>query len=286
MELDFGVHQRLRMREGYLRDFLVPQVNAGSMATAKLDLVLRALAQASDEPGVVPAAFTWEALHDLCRPSNHYVGEVRLKRQWVGEKLARLERLNMLSREEARAANRPRLVPLRDDGSGKPFDDPGDSEDSYTTFLVRLIEHQQFQAWGAAELTAYFAAMIAERYARQDDGLGWVNAERPFGGGVWFRSLDWFRDAEGRRPSEHIKIPFSERTLRRGFAELRKQGLIASKRMSVDPRTGDRFGGELGGQFGRYVYLNGFDDTRQTRPDLNAHLRRIEASVRARTDEG
>lgn len=278
MELDFGVHQRLRLREAYLRDFLVPQVNAGSVATAKVDLALRALAQAGDEPGVVPTGLAWEDLHDLCRPGSHYVGEVRLKRQWIGEKLARLERLNMLAREAGGAANRPRLVPLRDDGSGQPFDDPGESDDSYATFLVRAIEHQRFQHWGAAELTAYFAAMVAERYARHDDALSWVNADRPFGGGVWFRALEWFRDTERRRPPEHVRIPFSERTLRRGFAELKKQGLVASKRMAVDPRTGQRFGG----QFGRYVYLNGFDDTRHGRPELGVQLRRIEAVAHAR----
>lgn len=282
MEPDFGAHQRLRLREVYLRDFLVPQVNGGSVATVKVDLVLRALAQASDEPGAVPAVFTWEDLHDFCRPGDHYLGEARLKRQWVGEKLARLERLNMLVREAGGVANRPRLIPLRDDGSGRPFDDPGGSGDSYTTFLVRLIEHEQFQHWGAAEVTAYFAAMVAERYARQDDALSWVNADRPFGGGVWFRSLDWFRDAERRRPDEHVRIPFSERTLRRGFAELKKQGLVASKRMVVDPRTGKRFGG----QFGRYVYLNGFDDVRHVRPELGAQIRRIEAQAGTRGDDG
>lgn len=284
MKWDFGPHQRLRLREIYVRDFLGRQVNVGSVTLAKLDLVLRALAQASDERGVVPTGLTWEDLHDLCRPG--YAGETRLKRQWIGEKLARLEGLSMLAREPGGFANRPRLIPLRDDRSGEPLDDPGPSRDAYVTFLVRLIEHGQFQHWGAGELTAYFAAMVAERYSRQDDTLAWANDERPFGGGLWFRSLDWFRDSEGRRPPEHIKLPFSERTLRRGFAELKKQGLIASKRMTVDPRTGERFGGEFGGQFGRYVYLNGFDDTRQIRPDLNAQLRRIEASAMARSSEG
>ena len=283
MAWDFGAHQRLRLREVYLRDFLGPQVNAGSIVTVKVDLVVRALAQASDQPGVVPTGLTWEDLHDLCRPG--YDGEARLKRQWISEKLARLERLNLLARESGGVANRPRLVPLRDDGSGEPFDDPGASHDGYATFLVRVIEHGQLQHWGAGELTAYFAAIVAERYARQDDALAWVNAERPFGGGVWFRSLDWFRDSEGRRPTEHIRFPFSERTLRRGFAELRKQGLLASKRMTVDPRTGKRFGGEFGGHYGRYVYLNGFDDTRQARPDLNAELRGIEAAALARNDD-
>jgi hypothetical protein len=282
VDLDFGAHQRLRLRETYIRDVLAVQVNAGAVATVKLDLVLRSLAQASDETGVVPARLSWEDLHDLCRPGTHYVGEIRLKRQWVGEKLARLERMNLLAREGGACANRPRLVPLRDDGSGRPFDDAGNSVDSYATFLVRLIEHERFQNWGAAELTAYFAAMIAERYARQDEGLGWINEERQLGGGVWFRSLDWFRDSEGRRPPEHIRIPFSERTLRRGFAELKRQGLVASKRMGVDPRTGKRFGS----QFGRYVYLNGFDDTRDRRPELSGLLRGIEAEARVRGDEG
>jgi hypothetical protein len=91
-----------------------------------------------------------------------------------------------------------------------------------------------------------------------------LEAGRPLGGGIWFRPLHWFADDEGLRPVDHVRVPFSTRTLRRGIELLRREHLMASLRVDEDPRTGQSFAAP----HGRYVYINGFDDLRAGRPPI------------------
>jgi hypothetical protein len=166
------------------------------------------------------------------------------------------------------------LQTLRDDLSRAPLDDPGPTTDSYVTVLCDAIEYGRLAAWESPQIAAYFAAMIAERYARSDRTLDWLETTRPLGAGIWFRPMSWFKDAEANRPDGHIRIDFSERNLRRGFTALRKENLVASVRTRVDPRSGKAFNSE----HGRIVYFNGFADLRPGRrlrfPVGPANLRR------------
>jgi hypothetical protein len=194
----------------------------------------------------------------LVPPGDFYGTDKHLKRKWVGEKLSKLEGLGLIRREQ-RPGLRPRIFVLRDDGSGEPLDDPGAVDgESYVTVVGAIFGSGRVAAWGSPQIAAYFAAMIAERYARADPAMNRVEETRPFGGGVWFRPLDWFEDKENRRPPHHVRIPFSTRTLRRGFALLRDEGVVATKRIHEDPRTGRPFANEGG----RLLYYNGFDDLR------------------------
>jgi hypothetical protein len=234
---------------------------SGAYGAAKVDIALRSIASTSDDGvpvGAVPPELSWEMLHDLVRPSDFYA-DTTLKRRWVSDKLAMLEALGLVERKLV-PGGRSRLIVLRDDGSGATFDDPtGEAPDSYVSFLGSLLATGRFSRWKAPELATYFAAMIAERYARADKKFSdAVQLERlPLGGGLWYRPLTWFADLENERPSNHIRIPFSERTLRRGVKALKREGLMWSQRIQRDPRTGVPF------KHGwRVMYFNGFDDVR------------------------
>ena len=99
-------------------------------SAAKLDLVLRGAALLPEHagkhaPGTVLYAYSYERLHDLCRPANTFgdfgsevdtpAEVVAAKRKWVGEQLRRLEALALIRRVE-RPGRRPYLIVLRDDG--------------------------------------------------------------------------------------------------------------------------------------------------------------------------
>jgi hypothetical protein len=135
------------------------------------------------------------------------------------------------------------------------MDDPGSTSDSYVTILRGVITSGHLAGWGGPEVAAYLASMIAERYARADPWLSdvWQLRDKPVGGGMWMRPLTWFGDSDGRRPPGHIRVPFTVRTLIRGFGTLRDGGLIESVRVRRDPRTG----AELAGT--RTIYTNHFD---------------------------
>ena len=258
----FDGRYRIRLREIHLRDHLAPLLASSAHGAVKLDIVLRGLASLPDGSapvGLVSPEMSWELLHDLARDASFYGTNVVLKRQWVSDKLARLEQLNLIARE-LRPGTRPRIVVLRDDGSGEDFDDPtGGTSSSYVTVLGTIIAFGRLTEWRSPELSAYLAAMIAERYARADATLAASLRlhELPFGGGAWYRPLNWFADPDERRPLSHVRVPFSERTLRRGIRSLKTEGLMWSQRISADPRTGKDFG-----ERPRVLYVNGFDDVR------------------------
>lgn len=251
-----------RVRERHVAEHLAPLIKSNAVGAAKLDLVLRGIALLPAHagkrrpPGLVLPSVTYEQLHDLCRPSSAYLTTIPedeypdaatldAKRTWVGEHLLRLEKMNLL-RRVPRPGKRPYILVLRDDGSGDPFDDPdGKTGNTYITISGSIVA-AYFPLWGAPEVTAHLAAMIGERYERgRTPGM-------PLGGGTWYQPLKWFADKDGERPAGHVRVPFSTRTLERGFNALVKQELVTIKRTTRRP-GGGRF------THPRSVYTNLFN---------------------------
>lgn len=252
-----------RIREQHTADHLIPLMRDRAVGAAKLDLVLRCIALSPRHagprlPGLVLPGYSWEKLHDLARSADT-LGEappdidasrevIRLKRKWVGQQLARLEDRGLVKRFE-QPGRRPKLLVLRDDGTGEPFDDPdGSAGNSYITVLGGVIASGHIAQWGTPELSGFLAAMTGERHAAPD------GVPRRPGHGKWFRSLAWFADKERRYSSgSRVLLPFSVPTLERGIAKLEDQGLVVRKRILHNPRTGRRLQGP------RNLYENRFD---------------------------
>ncbi len=254
----------VRVRDTYIRDIAGPLLSRGADGAVKLDLVLRGLAALGSDAGTVPNEVSWAELHDMCRSSSsHLQNETALKQRWVNDKLSELERQGLVRRRPV-AGKRSQLLVLSDRGDGSPFDDPGAVGDHYVTFLGNLVRFDQIGKWNSAVLAAYFAAMNAEGYARADSRFAQAAHldDAPPGGGRWMRPLAWFNDAkvsEGPnnsygRPADHVRYPFNERTLRRGFEGLRRQRFIAVQFTDIDPRTSQPF--KAG--FARSLYYNAF----------------------------
>lgn len=253
-----------RVRERHLADHLAPMITGRAAATAKLDLVLRCVAllprdAGNRDPGTVVPRCSWELLHDLARGSGDLgtsapgldasPEERKLKRKWVGQQLARLEGEELL-RREVRPGKRPKLILLRDDGSGKPFDDPdGSAGNTYVTILGAVIATRTLAHWNTQEFAAYLAATAAERYAS--------GRKRDPGEGKWFRSLAWFADVDDfYGPADRVRIGFSEPTLERGIKKLEAAGLMSRERIVVAPGTNRRLSGP------RNLYTNNFASLR------------------------
>jgi hypothetical protein len=265
-----GKHE-FRVREQYIVDHLVPLMRARAVGAAKLDLVLRGIAlpyehRGKRTVGFVLPGFTYERLHDLARPATaveHRARDgdappdvLRAKRKWVGDQITRLEDRGLL-RRVLRPGRGPLLTVLRDDGLGGPFDDPdGVGEDKYVRIVGGLIARGKLARWGTPELTAYLAAMVAERHADAAAGF----ARRQPGTARWFRPLGWFADKDGLYGSEtRLLLPFSVPTLERGMLSLERQGLLQRDRITINPRTKQRLKGP------RILYTNKFssqDDAR------------------------
>jgi hypothetical protein len=248
--------RQFRIRENHVTEHLIPLMKSHAAGTAKLDIVLRGVALQEAhakrrQVGLVLPRYSWEELHDLARPPVG-LGDappdveasskvLKLKRKWVGEQLARLEQMNLVKRYE-QPGKRPKLVVLRDDGSGDPLDDPdGTNGNTYITILGAVIASGKLAKWGAPAVSAYLAAMAAERHDRavQRKGGGAKTGEGP-----WYRSAAWFGDADGKYgPEARVKLPFSVPTLERGFIQLRDESLLSWHRHVVNPRTRQRLAG-------------------------------------------
>ncbi len=276
-----GCHYRTRVREHYVRDHVVPLINRRAAGAARLDLVLRVLAARPDdkaEAGRVPGSLSWNQLHDLVRRPDFYQGTSALKRKWISDKLRILEDRGLVRRLDA-GTIRPEIVVLRDDGSGQPFDDPtGQGRDSYVTVLGSLVQYGRVASWGGPDLAVYYSALTAERYARSDTLMvqRFRLEDQPLGGGPWYRPLRWFADESGSRPDRHVRYGFSLQTLQRGVRSLEEQGLIARRRIHVDPRTGRAFRHET-----RMLYFNGFNEAAPNRRRIAPSSRSIDAETRA-----
>ena len=272
---------RLRIRETHVRDHLVPMLSRGAAGAVKLDLALRlhvSRAVDSSTPGLVDADLAWEGLHDMVRPSEYYGDELALKRKWVSDKLLTLERARLI-RRDLQPGSRPRLVVLRDDASCSAVDDPAMvSGESYLSLPASALTQERLARWGAPELAAFMASMIAERYARSDPQMAYLHRRAPLGGGVWSHSLGWFADTENRRPDHHVKIAFSERTLRRGITALEAEGLMVACWISRNPRTGKINANHLP----RRLYVNGFDALANENPVLELRAKETLSAVAVR----
>jgi len=294
----YGKHE-FRVREQYVVDHLVPLMRSRAVGAAKLDLVLRGVAlpyehRGARTVGFVLPGFTYERLHDLARPATALEqprrdGDaspdvLRLKRKWVGEQIVRLQERGLVKRV-LRPGRSPALTVLRDDGSGKPLDDPdGAGDDKYVRIVGGVIARGALARWGAPELTAYLAAMVGERHA--DAARGFVR--RQPGTGQWFRPLGWFADRDGAYGSEmRLRLPFAVPTLERGMVSLEEQGLLHRQRITINPRTHQRLKGP------RILYRNNFysqDDARallseeEYRDALHADAA-VEAELAALADE-
>jgi hypothetical protein len=266
IDLGFGIKGKylFRVRERHLAEHIAPLLRGHATGAAKLDLLLRCIALPAERPGkrevgLVLPSHSWVQLHDLVRGSQT-IGEgqpevdatpavKRQKRKWVGEQLQRLEEMNLVQRTP-RPGERPLLTVLRDDGSGRPFDDPhGGPGNSYATMLGAVIAGGALRGWGTAELAAYLACMVAEWH---DPSFRETDAD--VGTGQWFRQLTWFADEKRRfGPVDRPRIPFSVPTLERGISKLAEQELLIRETIGINPHTGQPLRAD------RTLYTNRFD---------------------------
>lgn len=252
-----------RVREQHVADHLIPMMRSGSAGAAKLDLLLRGVGLYEEHAGkrkvgTVLPFHSYEDLHDLIRKSDTgseplnldaNAKALKLKRKWIGAQLRLLEGRKLIERTK-QSGRRPTLRVLCDDGLKKPLDDPdGSPGNSYVTVLGGAFSSRAMAGWGVPELSAYLAAMAAERSSRRREGK---KAPEP-GSGPWFRSLAWFADSDDfYGPAGRVKLPFSEATLERGVARLEEAGHLTRRRIHSDPVTGTRFAGP------RTLYTNRF----------------------------
>lgn len=129
------------------------------------------------------------------------------------------------------------------------MDDPdGTAGRTYVTILGAVIASGKLARWGTPALSAYLAAMAAERH----DSAARTGS-RKAGDGRWFRSAAWFADAERKYgPDARVRLPFSVPTLERGLHPLRSEGLVSWERHAWNLRTTRRLAGP------RNVYTNRF----------------------------
>ena len=255
---------QFRVRELHVAETYIPLLREKRVAAVKLDLVLRGIAllpqyAGNREPGLVLPDISYRSLHDICRPPSRFSVStpedeiddrqiLRLKRNWVGKQLRVLEEVGAVRREGG-DRGRPRIIVQRDHGTG-PFDDPDGTEgNSYITISGPVIA-QWLKYWGTPEVSAYLAAMVADRYARLKNP-----GRFPRGGAIWYETLEWFADPHGYRPRGHVRIGFSPRTLQRGLVNLRTDGLVTWEHQTMRPdKPGHRF---RSGR--RNIYTNHFD---------------------------
>jgi len=218
-------------------------MKAKKVGAVKLDLVLRGIAMLSRyarnrQVGLVLPTVTYQDLHDICRSPYRYSlthfddpaadQQVRrLKRNWVSKQMKVLEECGAVRREPG-YSGRPKIVVQRDHGTGDLDDPDGSPGNSYITISGPVIA-KWLKFWGTPEVAAYLAAMVADRYA---------GIRHPYfvrGGAKWFQTLEWFSDPGAYRPHDHVTMDFSPRTLQRGLARLREDGLITWEHSTTRP---------------------------------------------------
>lgn len=279
-----------RVRERYVAGPAADLIRSRRVGALKLDLVLRGLALLPEhaggrEPGYLlnhRRRLSYQLLHDLCRDPTRFAQQAphdieddaatrEKKRTWVREQLQVLEGRKLVQRSTDPRGRRPEITVLRDRCDGEPFDDPGataTATDGYVTISGAVISSQHFRDWGAPEVVAYLCAMTADRFARNRD-RDHTGEAAPHGSATWFRQADWFnsKNANAPRPPGHVPFPFSTTTIQRGLRALCDQGLIAAKRTTFNPHTGQRF---VSGP--RKIYQNRFVEFRQAEiVDLDAY---------------
>ena len=266
-----------RVRESYVAGPAAELIRSHRVGALKLDLLLRGLAllpahAGKREPGYVlrhNGRLGYAVLHDLCRDPTRFALQAphdieddaaarEKKRTWVAEQLQNLERRGLVRRSRGDHGRRPEILVLGDRGDGEPFDDPGDSAasgTSYVTISGVVISSPAFRDWGAPEVVAYLCAMTADRFARHRERQRTGKVIEP-GSATWFRQADWFNNANPNfdRPAGHVPYPFSTTTIQRGLRTLCKQGFIEARMTTRNPETGQPFASGP-----RKIYENRFE---------------------------
>ncbi len=234
-----------RVRQSHVANHYRPLIAQKAYGAVKLDLVLRAIAllpkdAGAREVGFVLRDWSYEDLHDLAKdtPALRLDDERQerktrhLKRKWVGNQMNKLQAEKLVRLEEHKG--RPTLIVHRDDGSGLPFDDPGEAggsgENRYLTIRGSVIASGRLATWKAPQLAAYFAAIYAEYHQDRGGGRGFSSD----GTGSWWRQLSWFNNAEWY-PKDRVLLPFSKSLLEDGFNALSDEGLITRRNINRDP---------------------------------------------------
>lgn len=241
-----------RVRQTYVANQVGDLVRTRRGDAARLDLVLRGLALLPQDAGGrahgTVLDISYEELHDIVRdpytystrhPRDADLDETKIldkKRTWVREQLLVLEKLKLIKRE-MRPGRRPRIIVLKDDGSGDPFDDPGNDAalsiagSAYVTIPGAVFADPRFRRWTGRSLAAFLCAMTAEG---RDDGTN----DEP-GNGRWFRTVEWFRGKY--RPNDRTVYKFAARTIQDGFSELEElKQLSHEKKRSFRSHRFDR----------------------------------------------
>ena len=127
------------------------------------------------------------------------------------------------------------------------------------------------RAWDGRRLTAYLAAMYAERF-----NAGHLKEQAAdIGDRKWFRSPAWFADMHGRYgPPGRTKLPIAEASLIEGLRALEQERLITHKQVTTNPTNGQRLQGR------RNLYTNNFRSLITTGQQITEALRE-EAVARA-----
>ena len=280
-----------RVRETYVAGPVADLIRSRRFGAVKLDLILRGLAllprdAGNREPGLVlrnNGRTSYQALHDLCRSPAQFsfdlphsadddATEREKKRTWVGEQLQELQSRQLVRREPdpQGRGRRPELIVLSDRGDGTPFDDPGETSDSYVIISGGAISSPFFRGLGAAELVAYLCAMTADRFARYDHFKRTGEKIDP-GAATWFRQADWFNSTNPNfsRPEGHVAYPFSTTTIERGLRSLSNsdEQFLQAWWSTINPQTGQPFASGR-----RKIYQNRFSALRQAEVfDLDAY---------------
>lgn len=250
-------YYRFRVRETYLRDHVAPMLSNNQLGAVKIDLALRGMARLPNHLGNRPADAVGRTLDRVTYPDLYQLVTSGLpdredQRAWVRRQILTLENAGLVQRYEHEYRGHDVAV-LSDRGNGDPFDDPTGKPKTNDTFITingTLFAAGIIRDWGAPELAFYLAAMMGEAHDPNPPAM----TDR--GDGEWWRSYDWFADADGsRRPHGHVRVRFSKRTLIRGRQLLEPAGFVQVAKLTRDPRTGRPFA-RAGS---RNTYLNRFE---------------------------
>jgi hypothetical protein len=237
-----------RIRHVHIARHYAPLIAAKSYRAVKLDIVLRIIALSPEHaharaPGYVLWDWHYEHLHDLVKGAPERRAQAsrsdresrHLKRKWIADQLSKLQSLSLVE-VTPRPGSRSQLVMLRDDGTGSPFDDPGEAggrdDDRYVTIRGSLAASGVLASWNAPELAAFLAALYAE--SLNERGAG--RAPGADGTKSWWRQLAWFSD-EHQHPLGRVTLPFSKSLLEDGLRAHRDSGLITTTTLAAHPTS-------------------------------------------------
>ena len=240
---------RNRVRHRLVTEHYAPLIRGKSHGAVKLDILLRCIALAPAHAGrrqpghVLLRVWTYEDLHDLIRDqdlSQRGTGTrteqqiTKLKRKWVANQLHKLAERQLVLITE-RPGHTPQLRTCAMTAAvSRTTTRRGGALQPYFTIHGSLIAAGELRAWGATEVAAYFACLLAELH--HDRG-----ADRPIRPGheKWWRRSAWFGN-DGWDPPRRTILPFSTTLLEEGIASLERRGMITRKLVTKSPRDGRR----------------------------------------------